>query len=534
MTRRNHDAKKPHKDLNDRWGKLLPPDVPADKTISRKSGSGRPPQTSSDFSNALSDREKPAAQSLSRRRSMTDSFAQWFKDLPEYRVAFADDVNSPSPLNFRLQEKLGEGGMGAVYAGVQSSIGRNIAVKFLKPELLEDQAAARHFIFEGQITGRLDHPNILPVIDIGRTQNGDLFIAMKRITGSRWDQTFMQKRPRENLDIFLRACDAIAYAHSRGIIHRDLKPENVMLGEFGEIIITDWGLAVALDTVRDQSCAEQLQAGTPAYMAPEVARCEFAAISERTDVYLLGATLFEVWTGKAPHTGKDVYACLEAAAGNVIQSVDKVDEIVEIAHRAMATDPAARYSSVLELQKAVQEYLQHSESLSLTHSARAEYEKPGNSYSDLSRALALFEEALKLWNENPEARRGVSQTRLRFAAAALARRDLNLGESLLLPDNPEHQEVLQKIREAQVVRKNRIRRLQDVSFVFMGFAVSVFFIILNIKSTLESERDIANASFQALRFEKSALLSERDDALNQLASEREHLLRPFFQTLQPR
>ena len=467
------------------------------------------------------------------------SLALWITDLPEYRFAFSETEEALSPLNFRLHKKIGEGGMGVVYNGVQSSVGRDIAVKFLKPEFLSEHGAARRFILEGQITGRLDHPHILPIIDIGRSQNGDLFIAMKKISGSRWDQTYSQRRPKENLGIFLRACDAIAYAHSRGIIHRDLKPENVMLGEFGEIIITDWGLAVSLapDGDPESQCAEQMQAGTPAYMAPEVARCHIASINERTDVYLLGATLLEIWTGKAPHTGKDVYACLEAAAANIIQPVDKTDEVVEIALRAMATDPADRYSSVRELQNEVQEYLMHSESLSLNSSAKVEFDKPGNSYSDLSRALALFEEALKLWPENPEAQKGAMQTRLRFAAAALARGDLNLGESLLLSDCPAHQPTLVMLREAQARRKHRIRRLQVVSVVFMGFAISVFFIILNMKSRLETERDITLASFNALSLEKSALVADRDVALNtlkELKAEKEQLLRPFFNSFQPR
>jgi hypothetical protein len=179
----------------------------------------------------------------------------------------------------------------------------------------------------------------------------------------------------------------------------------------------------------------------------------------------------------------------------------------------------------------------HSESLGLTSSAKAEFDKPGNSYSDLSRALALFEEALKLWNENPEAQNGVMQTRLRFATAALARRDLNLGESLLLPDCPEHQEILGKIHEAQAVRKNRILRLQIVSVVFMVFAIAVFFIILNIKSRLETERDIALASYNALSLEKTAMTAERAttlNSLNELNQEKEQLLRPFFQALPPR
>jgi len=526
MANRRHQAKPPREDLNGSRNRQLPEDVAARKTVNRKEAS---PEKAGERSLSSSDSGK----------DVSSSFARWYKNLPEHRVAFADEKTVLSPLNFCLKEKLGEGGMGIVYQGKQCSVGRDIAVKFLKSDYLGDKDAARRFILEGQITGRLDHPNILPIIDVGRSQNGDLFIAMKKISGKRWDQSFAQKTPKENLEIFLRACDAIAYAHSLGIIHRDIKPENVILGEYGEIIITDWGLALSLAAAGDADdiCDAQMQAGTPAYMAPEVARCEAGAINERTDVYLLGATLFEIWTGKVPHAGRDVHACLEAAAANLIQMPDKTDEVVQIALKAMAGDPAARYSSVREMQKEIREYLMHSESLSLTSSAKAEFDKPGNSYSDLSRALALFEEALKLWGENPEAQKGVMQTRLRFAAAALARRDLNLGESLLLPSYPEHQEILGKIREAQVERKSRILRLQIVSVVFMGFAISVFFIILNIKSRLETERDMALASYKALSLEKSARTDDHAatlSSLNQLKQENAQLLKPFFSSLQPR
>ncbi len=536
MARRKHNPKQSDRDVKDSPGKQKTTDTFAGKTVRRQSGGVSKP-SSEEPSPAAAEKFSAAAQISGRY--VKSSSARWFEELPEYRVAFADDEKAASSLNYSLHNKLGEGGMGVVYLGVQKSIGREIAVKFLKKDYLNEKDAARRFILEGQITGRLDHPNVLPIIDVGRSQNGDLFIAMQKISGKRWDLTYAQKHPKENLDIFLRACDAIAYAHSRGIIHRDIKPENVMLGDFGEIIITDWGLALSLASTGDADGLSelQMQAGTPAYMAPEVARCEVGSINERTDVYLLGATLFEVWTGKVPHIGRDVYACLESAAANLIQPPDKADEVVQIALKAMAGDPAARYSSVIELQRVIREYLMHSESLGLTSSAKAEFDKPGNSYSDLSRSLALFEEALKLWSENPEAQKGVMQTRLRFAAAALARRDLNLGESLLLPDCPEHQEILGKIHEAQVERKNRIMRLQVVSFVFMGFAIAVFFIILNIKSRLETERDIALASYKALSLEKTTLTADRADAinlLNELKQEKEQLLRPFFNSLQPR
>ncbi|NLI79491.1 MAG: serine/threonine protein kinase [Candidatus Riflebacteria bacterium] len=494
MARRKSHENKPRQDVDALWGKALPHGFPVAKTIKRQPGTSASPT-------AAPDGPAPSP-------TTTDAVAanSGLPDLPAFIVARPTDGATPSPVHYRIGEKLGEGGMGAVFCGTQVSIGREVAVKVLRPDFLADRDAIRRFVCEGQITGRLDHPNILPILDLGRTPQGDLFIAMKKITGSRWDQTFSSKKPRENLEILLRACDAIAYAHSRGFIHRDIKPENVMLGEFGEIIITDWGLASPLVRTNDGTAAvdEDIQAGTPAYMAPEVAICDAAAIGERTDVYLLGATLFEVWTGKSPHAGKDVYECLAAAAENRIQPVDQADEIVEIARRAMATDPDDRYPSVRAFQEAIQDYLSHLDSLTLTRSAKEEGAGADGHYSRLSRSLVLYEEALKLWEGNAEARNGVTQARLQFAAAALSRGDLNLGESLLLPDCPEHQEMRSRIHDAQRTRQQRRRRLTIVSVVFMGFALTLIVLILNMKARLESDRDAALAACQRLLQERAA------------------------------
>lgn len=492
MARRKSHENKPRQEVDALWGKALPPGFPVAKTIKRPAGTGPSPSA------------PPEGPAPSPTTTGAAPVTPGLPDLPAFLVTGATDEDAPSPVHYRLGEKIGEGGMGTVFCGTQVSVGREVAVKVLRPDFLADRDAIRRFVCEGQITGRLDHPNILPILDLGRTPRGDLFIAMKRIAGSRWDQTFPRKKPRENLEILLRACDAIAYAHSRGFIHRDIKPENVMLGEFGEIIITDWGLASPLVRADDGTAVidEDIQAGTPAYMAPEVAICDAAAIGERTDVYLLGATLFEVWTGKPPHAGKDVYECLAAAAENRIQPVDQADEIVGIARRAMATDPDDRYPSVRAFQETIQDYLSHLDSLTLTRSAKEEGAGADGHYSRLSRSLVLYEEALKLWEGNAEARNGVTQARLQFAAAALSRGDLNLGESLLIPDSPEHQEMLSRIRDAQRRRQQRRRRLTIVSVVFMGFALTLVVLILSMKARLETERDEALATCQRLLREK--------------------------------
>ncbi|NLF98013.1 MAG: protein kinase [Candidatus Riflebacteria bacterium] len=194
MARRKHNPKQSQTDIKDSWGEQKTTDSFAGKTVRRQSGAVS--QTASEGLSSAN-AEKLLTSVQNDEKAARSSFARWFEDLPEYRVAFAKEEETLSSLNFSLQKKLGEGGMGVVYSGVQKSIGREIAIKFLKQEYLDDKDAARRFIQEGQITGRLDHPNILPIFDLGRSQKGDLFIAMQKISGKRWDQVFSQKRPKK-------------------------------------------------------------------------------------------------------------------------------------------------------------------------------------------------------------------------------------------------------------------------------------------------------------------------------------------------
>ena len=133
--------------------------------------------------------------------------------------------------------------MGVVYAARQASIDRTVAIKMLK-EKAADEHQRRKFLSEAVITGDLDHPNIVPIYDLGTNQEGALFYSMKRVQGTPWDERIRQLSLTENLEILMKVADAVAFAHSRGVIHRDLKPENTMLGEFGEVLVMDWGLAL--------------------------------------------------------------------------------------------------------------------------------------------------------------------------------------------------------------------------------------------------------------------------------------------------
>jgi serine/threonine protein kinase len=254
--------------------------------------------------------------------------------------------------DYDLVKKLGEGGMGVVYAGRQASIDRTVAIKMLKPNMAADQSQRNKFLSEAVITGDLDHPNIVPIYDLGANDEGALFYAMKCVHGTPWDECIRQKSLSENVEILLKVCDAVAFGHSRGIIHRDLKPENTMLGGFGEVLVMDWGLALPFGKFeKSRSITPSASmGGTPAYMAPEMATGPFDRKGPASDIYLLGAILYEIVTGHPPHRGKDVMKCLFAAARNEILPTDKQSELIDIARRAMSTSTEDRYPTVQEFQ----------------------------------------------------------------------------------------------------------------------------------------------------------------------------------------
>jgi serine/threonine protein kinase len=139
----------------------------------------------------------------------------------------------PAGSVFVLLDLLGAGGMGLVYRARQNSVDRQIAVKVIRPELADQQQLRDQFLSEAVVTGDLDHPNVIPIHDVGVAADGTLFYAMKEVRGTAWNKVVASKTLEENLEILLKVADAVAFAHSKGVVHRDLKPENVMLGDFG-------------------------------------------------------------------------------------------------------------------------------------------------------------------------------------------------------------------------------------------------------------------------------------------------------------
>ena len=223
-----------------------------------------------------------------------------------------------------LHDTLGEGGMGVVHLATQTTLGRHVAVKTLRAGVTGADASLR-ILREAWVTGALEHPNVVPVHDVGIDAGGSPVIVMKRIEGLSWadlihDPAEVARRfavtdPLEwNLRTLVSVSNAVHFAHSRGILHRDLKPENVMIGQFGEVYVVDWGIAVTLTAdpsgrLPPASQAKDI-AGTPHYMAPEMLLGDPAMLSPRTDVYLLGAIFYEIVSGEPPHRGDNLRAMM--------------------------------------------------------------------------------------------------------------------------------------------------------------------------------------------------------------------------------
>ncbi|MCU1279757.1 MAG: Serine/threonine protein kinase PrkC, regulator of stationary phase, partial [bacterium] len=215
---------------------------------------------------------------------------------------------------------LGTGGMGEVALVFDRQIGRDVALKQLRPEARRDDVARARFAREARIQGQLEHPAVVPVYDLGGADDGSLYFTMKRVRGTALGDVLsalasgeeaVGKRfsRRRILTAFSQICLTAHYAHERGVVHRDIKPDNIMLGDYGEVYLLDWGLAriEAGDDLTDPAMRAGLGAGdgrtragqvlgTLGYMAPEQARGEHATLDARADVYALGAILFEILT----------------------------------------------------------------------------------------------------------------------------------------------------------------------------------------------------------------------------------------------
>jgi serine/threonine-protein kinase len=314
-------------------------------------------------------------------------------------------VPPPAPSDERYTQvgTLGKGGVGVVSLHLDRRIGRRVAFKQLRPSLAREEQTRARFLREAQVQGQLEHPSIVPVYDLGVDADGAPFFTMKTIQGVTLRQILddlrngadvaQKKYSRHRLlSAFASVCLTIDYAHQRGILHRDLKPENLMLGDFGEVYVLDWGLAKIRGTPDDPSLTSILPGdtpppaavthvgaflGTPGYMAPEQLT-DAAGVTEAADIYALGAILFEILTLESLHPRTSALELLASNKGAVearpsvrVPTRDAGPELDAVCAAATDVDPAKRTRSARELHDAVQAYLEGARDLEARR-ARAE------------------------------------------------------------------------------------------------------------------------------------------------------------------
>ena len=373
----------------------------------------------------------------------------------------------PEQPHYEVIDKISEGGMGIVYRVTENTLKREVALKICRAGLPPDSRRpqeASEFANEAYMTAHLDHPGVVPIYALAKDADGRPFFAMKKVSGTSWKDLLhpegvtdparraaLEERARhlswkDHLQILLKVCDAVAFAHSKAILHRDLKVENIMLGNFGEVYVMDWGLAMYFDERNEYKRFPALKpqlAGTPSYIAPEMVRGEMTRLCPASDVYLLGGMLHEIMTGRPPHDGTTVMDVLKnAATGQVPPPQAERDSplltpaLIDILMKALAPHIADRYPAVADFQQDLRNYLAHAESMAvcrrateqlaalrtqlLTDSTRQEFtlkmvdkDTAAICYGQLSECIGGFRQAVELWTGNREARRGL------YAALAL-------------------------------------------------------------------------------------------------------------------
>jgi serine/threonine-protein kinase len=407
-------------------------------------------------------RDHPSALALTIRPPRPAELAPTRPRLAEISLAFDDPSLAPADFagqpshdaDLVIAAKLGEGGMSTVYLAYQRTLDREVAIKTVRPtkDYRRREAA---LVDEAQLTGFLEHPNIVPVHALGRDAEGRPVLVMKRVEGAAWRELIddpahpawsaasvgAQDRLATHLQILMQVANALEFAHSRGVVHRDVKPENVMIGAFGEVYLVDWGVALHLDSPQSSFGL----AGTPRYLAPEMVPGGSQVVDARTDVYLLGATLHVVLTGRFRHEGDDLVSVLEKAIDSkpFDYGADVPVELAALCNAATCADRSQRPASAAAFREALASYLNHRSSIAAARAAQASYDElsrrleanPDLTSVDVAQRLAEcrfgFLEALRGWSGNEAARLGLRACQGRMVEREIAQRNAPAARVLL-------------------------------------------------------------------------------------------------------
>jgi serine/threonine-protein kinase len=423
--------------------------------------------------------------------------------------AWVDDAAEPVHLDltarlddsrrYRRGELIGEGGMGEVWACEDSRIGRRVAMKVVHPRLTSSLEYTTRFVREALVQGQLEHPSVVPVYDIGVDEHGAAFFTMKRVRGVTLDRIVAElvQHPeaeagrftrRRLLTAFSSACLAVDFAHQRGVMHRDLKPANIMLGDYGEVYVLDWGLAKVLSdpsipeeervTVDGPDLPERAATkglvGTAGYMSPEQVQGALEAIEPTSDVYALGAILFELLALVPLHPGTDLEAVQSTLAGiDARPSVrapqrEAPPELDQVCVRATAFDSRERTPSARELHEAIERFLDGARNealrkdMALKH-ARSAADAIERSRSDAGVPLEARREAMREIGSALALDPGNEQ-----AVASLI--DLLTEPPRQVPD-----EVRQQLADSEARELRGIGRIAGVAYLSMALYVPFFF-----------------------------------------------------------
>ncbi|WP_372369701.1 protein kinase [Candidatus Uabimicrobium sp. HlEnr_7] len=405
--------------------------------------------------------------------------------------------------------EIARGGMGAIFRGNQICLNREIAIKKM---LSRNPQACERFVSEAMVTAFLDHPNIVPIYELSKNDSEEIMLAMKLVGGNSWDVVLDKEDLDFNLGILTNVCNAVAYAHSKNIVHNDLKPSNIMIGQFGEVLVMDWGLAVDISNTQEKRAIVKSEVtgpmGTPCYMPSELAEGRGEDIGEWTDIYLLGGILYRILAGKPPHTGETVFEVLRSSCTestfNFPPQVPQ--EICEICRKALAFKKEKRYQNVAEFNYAIQNFIKHRESIFITEKAISntnECKKNKNLlqtskiYEKLAESISGLQQALELWSENSRACILLEEARNSYAQIAFDNGDLGLAEAQAakMEMSQSKQDLQAKIimAQQQKITAERWRRITNYSLVASLIAIFTIGIYSYFKIAKEKSIALQNA-----------------------------------------
>ncbi len=379
--------------------------------------------------------------------------------------------------NIQKKQVLGIGGMGTVYLAEQKFPFRNVAVKQANNDTTTSQAT----IFqEAMIAGGLEHPSIVPIYEVQHSEIHGPEIIMKRIEGQTFLELIQEKQGKDGwikraFHICIAICQALEYVHSKRILHRDIKPENIMLGRFGEVYLLDWGLAVPMDN------AEHLPkgiCGSLQYMPPEMLLGDPSVLDERTDIFLLGATLHEAITGEARYSGtsmEDIKEQIRRCKEKVINR-ENGEMIGAIINKACARNPNDRYQSMQDFRTELELFLERREAVVLRNMADKERstleeglkkQLPAKLlFPHFHRARFAYERALEIWNEDMDSKKGLFQLLMTAIQFHLSRHELDVVEQLFKyakPNSSKEKDLFMLRHRQYESMKHERRRLESIA-----------------------------------------------------------------------